>query len=613
MTKDIKELIEETGLGENGAYGRYLREAKMGDHTAVQEIADLLRLSPDSMKDIRLAGELYQWLVEQGDRSYQPHVEEVTRFISPQLPYSETDVKTYLLWCREGLPFIFGMVAKALLSDTRLFHRFKAQAMQAYRRMAHGGQDEMDELGNWRALLVLDPRSKSSEEQIDDALFHLQSSIDETTDPYIAVRYLDRALHDHQRNHKIWECHLALECLRTFQRTADHSFYAGVYHLTEGDYGKAKEAFSGSEDKRCRLSLAYCLIHGFGTDVNHEEARRILKDYPDDAFALYLLAVSLYRCSTDQNEIPPEVTELLEESCRVGYKPADTTLGLMRFENAFKNTNLDEIDRSLASFMNTKDVEKLPAIYGGACHIIFQLCLAHKMVRLDNDTEDGIGSREEFFQSEDYETYESIINTDAVELTPLAAYSRGLMHRYMMNKVDVMEWVQGVFGFNQSIAARRWGLDNALFISLFDGDDNGSEDILRYMAHLGWSPRDVAIWNAALSVNWHKFQPSLQETLRVGFLSLFGEEKDDPLLTLLKAKFRVNETWNQSDVDYVREALRKTEGVTDHLLAQLRKMLIASLRLSNEFEHRLLEQPIDDFSPDFMEHFIGYAFFDYNS
>ena len=61
------------------------------------------------------------------------------------------------------------------------------------------------------------------------------------------------------------------------------------------------------------------------------------------------------------------------------------------------------------------------------------------------------------------------------------------------------------------------------------------------------------------------------------------------------------------------EALRKTGGVTDHLLAQLRKMLIASLRLSNEFEHRLLEQPIDDFSPDFMEHFIGYAFFDYNS
>ena len=60
MTKDIKELIEETGLGENGAYGRYLRKAKMGDHTAVQEIADLLRLSPDSMKDIRLAGELYQ-------------------------------------------------------------------------------------------------------------------------------------------------------------------------------------------------------------------------------------------------------------------------------------------------------------------------------------------------------------------------------------------------------------------------------------------------------------------------------------------------------------------------------------------------------------------------
>ena len=28
----------------------------------------------------------------------------------------------------------------------------------------------------------------------------------------------------------------------------------------------------------------------------------------------------------------------------------------------------------------------------------------------------------------------------------------------------------------------------------------------------------------------------------MGFLSLFGEEKDDPLLTLLKAKFRVNET-----------------------------------------------------------------------
>lgn len=252
--------------------------------------------------------------------------------------------------------------------------------------------------------------------------------------------------------------------------------------LCEADYNQAYESFCQSSLRKSRLGQAYCLIHGMGTPVDHPKARMILKDYPDDAFACYLLTVSLYRTRTSA-EIPAEVTELLNESCEMGYQPAETTLLLMKLaytNQVEEGIADDELIRSITKKVDKSfsDSEAVGANLFLGCHKLLRFLNVYK-AKEDKNSDENADSIEDLRLRG-----ESIVNEYYARLSSLVAYLRALCQQTFSDTYRMEDWLKGLNGFNQSPEVRAWAVGTALTSSGVYEDDSDYNPLLGYYLKL---------------------------------------------------------------------------------------------------------------------------------
>lgn len=603
MAKDLNELLDRLAEKHQELIDpESIREARNGNWGQLAEFVLMLRVDDASKEDLILAQELCEYLVENGHPQYKSDRDEIAHSLNPSLPYSVEDVKAYLALCRQGKSEVFGLLVKAIQSDTALFHRFKTQVAQTYKCLQRKDELYENDLHVWNALLTLDPRSKSSAIEIDDALFDLQCGIDKDSDPYIAVAYLDYISHLGVQARLDADYKEALANIVIHGKDADIAFYQGLDALFQADYGSVYVSFCKSEDKRCRLAQAYCLIHGIGTEVNHEAGRAILKDYPEDGFALFLLAVSLFRTNPDKTVLPAEVTELLDEAYRLGYRPAGDTKVLMDLYCRNQSKAASTVDcGSMEIEMSAKGHES----NGGICFVSYLYCLGklRGMGLYENMDED-------FFLSEEHRRFvDTMLEIGTNDPTPLAAVSIAMFQRNATEYPETDMWEKALHGLYQSPLARRYTLDRAVVERLLEGVGN-IETLLEYLIHMGVDDQQLMLWSAALNISKSFKQEKLGKALDRGFCQLFASQADCPLVKLLIAYFR-EETSEDKDCPFIKEAFSETVDVRDNMVVLLRNKLIERYDLDEEFPIQKDGLLLDEFDHNLLYQYIGYSFFDY--
>lgn len=612
MGRDLKAILGE--LGGNKAKALFddkLMRAKNGDWSAVVYIANKLRRNAEKKRDLVIAKELYECLVAEGEDQYTVYVIEVEHLLNPSSRYSEEEVQMLVDHCCQGQQE-FGFMVKAIQSATPYFQRFKSKAVETYHFLANKWYDEDQELRCWYLALVLDPRMESEKSVVQDALSELSECFEVCTDPYIAKCYLDAVVLRHQRFQEDWPMDEALECLVKANKLEDYYFYKGVRALCVANYDLAYRSFGKNCDKRNRLAQAYCLIHGMGTTVNHSVAQDILKDYPDDSFALYLYAVSLFRTADHPKELPAEVDRLLAESLRLGYGPAENTRYQMEALCCLYSSNLIKL-AELIDQLNIRALkESDAAAYGTYCCVLYQLCINKVLQGLEKEDAHATPSLKTCRMLLDGNHTKRVINGKVPEVTPLAAFSRGLFFSRVERYSAGDYWAEGIRGFNQSPVLRKWGMQKALVDYLFEGKGDHMDEVFRLYLNMGGNEKDMLLWHVAIDIFSQHENTEFKDSLIDGFLGLIGKENKNHLCSLLKARFYLERKNNREDGTELRKLLEETANVNSPLLICLRNRITKEARLEKKIPLNLSNYLVNEVNEDLLVYSMGYAFFDYN-
>ena len=607
MSVDLNALWDRLPDWKEEQLGEMVRKAKSGDVDEVWNVACALQQGQGIERNLPLAKELFQWLVEQGYEEDEADVIQLNHLMDPSLPYTAVEIKKCLGWCRKDYDyvFMFGMVVKAIQSDDQLFHRFKAQVMQAYKRLLLTLDDVDIYLDQWHAVLVLDERMHSGEDEIQAALSVLSDTISSETDADVAIQYLEYAIRRNQRDQLSGDFS-AIECLKSHGCVEEVNFYSGLAALCEADYAQAYTSFCQSESKRCRLGQAYCLIHGMGTPIDHQQAREILKAYPDDAFALYLLAVSLYRTRTS-TEIPSEVKELLEESYQMGYKPADTTRLLMElaYSDHEEESYLDELMRKIV-----KKVEKTSSDAEAVGALLFLCC--HKVLRFYYDIDPEGDKADDLREITD--RAEGILNRHYTCVSPLAAYVRALCRQTFSDTYRMEDWLKGLNGFNQSPEVRAWAVGMAVVQSWRYEDEFNYTPLLGYYLKFVGENTDLPILCAYMSTRLSRRGVEVIVELFRGLMRLLqGLAEKSPFAKILIAFLQAMDLGGEKDPELIRQYLTETADVKGPFLLRFRNQAIVAAHLEQELGIIEPVPELNEFEPEWLNNFIGYAFMDYTA
>lgn len=583
-------------------------KAKAGDEVEVCHLAKHLKQGTGIKKDWPLAKELFQWLVEQDHETAEAEVMHLNHLMNPALPYTAMEIQKWLNWCceQEDDVFLFGLVVQAMQSDDQLFYQFKYQVIKTYKQLLIALDKQDTYLEQWQAVLVLDERMHSGADELRAALSLLSDTISFQTDAYVVITYLECAIRLNQR-YQIAVNFSVIDYLRYHGCQEEVAFYSGLASLCEADYAQAYESFCQSEQKRCRLGCVYCLIHGMGTPVDHQQARAILKNYPDDAFALYLLAVSLYRTRTTA-EIPVEVTELLEESYAMGYKPADTTRLLMELaysEQTDRETENTEWMKKLGKKLKRKvfDAEVVGAILFAGCH---------RLLRIISQ----IGSDDELADSVSIitENAKRILNIDYGNYSPLAAYMRALCQQTFSGTYRMKDWLKGLNGINQSPQVRAWAVGAALLMPWMYEDEYNHTLLLSYYRRLLGVDMDLPILCTYLSSqSCSKDQKAICELFQGIIRLLQGLTEKTAFAKILIAFFQAFGFVEEKDPAQIRQYLLETAEVKQPFLVKLRNLTIMTSKLDQEISITKPAPDMIETKPEWINHFIGYAFMDYTA
>lgn len=613
MTRDLNEILSE--LDERNWEAKVvnrLRQARKGDWCAVVDIADYLRNDDLNRYHWVLAKELYQWLVDEGREFYFAYLCDIEHRLDPSLPYTESDVLLLMSYCQQGGQFVFGMVVRALQSDTALFNRFKGQVLQLYKHMTKRRSEDDLALKLWYYVLILDERMNYPQEERETALLDMGCCLKCSTDSYVVTQYLERIVRRNQRYQENWDFRFALVILSRSGEDNLYMFYKGLCALCVGNYSEAFTSFGIGQDMRNRLARAYCLIHGMGTPVDHAAAREILKGYPNDAFALYLLAVSLFRTFDHPKELPPEVIELLEESKRLGYQAAGITLDQMRLICAFytgdvaKKTSIYNDIKSHASKVSPL------SLYAIGCFDIYNICANKVKAYIQLGGRYAGFNIDEYLCSEEINSAKKSMEIEFPAVLPLTAYSRALMRCNVLKESSIDDFIDALYGFNQSPVLRKWAMEKALIDILDEGYCGQTNYVLQLLRNIGMSEKEVLLWDMSIHISERDGVSPLWATLAEGFLDLFDAGANDPLIKLLRAKYCSDRSYEEERAKEFRETLRATANLKDNLLIELRNRLIQGVELEDKIPQIKGQSPINEYNEDLLFHTVGYAFFDYN-
>lgn len=610
MIDSISDLLGMLPVAEEGTmYAEELDGVMQGDLQALPSIARRIEFGIGLECKPKLAEQVYDWCVATHN-CLDWQLREWHR--SGEQPWSASEVKELLFRCEKTNVFAFSVLVEAIVSDGELLHRFKKQALQAYQRLAKQVSPFHEVLQLWHARLLLDPRMKPSEEVVDEYMDVLEEHIHMDTDPTLALFFLEKAVRMKQADLGTFDLKGALSAVKCSRAPEAYAFYKGLVALCEGRYQEAYPAFASAEDARCRLSQAYCLIHGLGVPVDHDAARAILKAFPNDGFALFLLAVSLYR-TRGGDGVPDEVIELLDESYRLGYRPAKVT----KFSMVFRTTIAvqKEAEKRVACWdrlSNIADDERNGMAYG-----FYQFGMLQKsFARLQSKVSalgDFSRAQEAIAADEEVQLWGGdIMDVDDIVCSALGCYSRAFYEEHIIGESESHYWEEGLKRFNQSAAARRWALCIALVDTVFGNFLNDMEFLLSLYRSFGASDEELLAWYMVISLNESVLNLETRAHLARAVVEMFRSDGASPLEKALLACLCCNDMFDSKDLALTEQALRETADVEDVLIQELRHKAMLSADLDGDhIGSTLLEcRMVGD--ADWLDQFIGYSFFDYN-
>lgn len=583
MDKDLQAILDRMPCSSNEVFNQFLLEAREGYEDALPQIARMLHHGIGVPKDDTLVDEITCWCRREG--ACPSWLIEVPHVMDPALSYREDEILRLITLYKRGEFRALGVAIKAVQQERALYERFSGDMSRLLKRK----DDEDREYGLWQAVWSLDERLNTNERMQSQAMEAIQGEYISDDDPYIAIAYLEKVVSYSQTDACRYVFEEILSALEENSPVDVYAFYRGLFQIVEGSYTEAWETFLKSSDKRCRLSQAYMLIHGIGVTQDLVSAMRILKDYPEDGYALYLLAVARYKVRPDRSIVPEEVNELLMESHRLGYQPAKSALLMMRYQCDPLSTGKigSSFQREIQDYgLKMRDRDALG---------LFQYhCYREQMMSDDLDEEEQLAKA---------------LTGGAAPYSPLGNYAVALLALEVDEPTDVY-WEKAARGINQSSSCRLYGVRNALMDYLFGDKPSDLEGMLTLLGNMGTSSRDLEDLFCVISLYRCSPNKSLIQKLAESMVERFCQPTATDLEKLLAALLCYAGYFQIEDREVVIRSLKETDKVSDPLLRRIRNKLIRANLLQEEIPLSA-EKEMDTLGVDWLDHFIGYHFFHY--
>ena len=537
----------------------------------------------DNCPDYTLAREIYQWLTDNYDRKYAVELIRLDHILNNDPNLTDEEVETILSCEPEFRPRMISLLAKAVNVNNSILFLYGGQILNFIESVRGNIDDQLvaafatiwDISMRMSDLLGHDMSQGLSLSSL--ANYHTQNDL-----VALISTLLDNAFRFQQHSMKCTFITSLIDVLSTLKVPYKVSFYQGLLALCEGNYVLAYAAFAGSIDLRCRLGLAYCLVHGFGTAANQEQAQAILQEYQSDGYACYLMAISFYKMNASANA--SKILSLLDRAYELGYKPAKATQLAWRY----------------MSCMDTEEpMEGIAALTTE---------LEHLATDESNQLAIGLLFHQALFQGD---IEKEVFKRFSDVYGPLACLMRYFHRTYYQDERPDDDLYAALSNFNQSFAVRKRSLDKAIVDSL----DRNLGVKFTELVHLYFNmsgDKDLVYRLAGLNT-------VMPDSDDLGIYKSLAQDyadtqlkKDDAVGKLLAAWLHAKQLVEHPDSSLVRQCLLETQGLEDDLLVTLRNSILRASGLLGELH---LERPslsYEMFSRKWIEQFFGYAFFDYN-
>ena len=176
------------------------------------------------------------------------------------------------------------------------------------------------------------------------------------------------------------------------------------------------------------------------------------------------------------------------------------------------------------------------------------------------------------------------------------------------------DWLKGLNGFNQSPEVRAWAVGMALTSSGVYEDDFDYNPLLDYYLRLVEDDVDLPILCAYMSTRPSGRKEDVMFGLLNGMVRLLqGLTDKSPFAKIVIAFFQALGCVGEKDPELIRQYLTETAYVKNPFLVRLRNQAIVAAKVGQEVSLIKPEPALDEYNPEWLNNFIGYAFMDYTA
>ena len=556
--------------------------------------------------------DLYLWATKNVDVKFNVEVIRLNHEIDPALAYTRKEVKQLLKYNTDFAVRAYACLAKAVLSDDTLYKDYHCKVEQFFYKIIE--DNDLDayaslEITPWWYLTHLHPQNFPTIEQCRSFVRSLSEQSNDLTDPLLATKYLDYAYECAKRELIAPDMEVALQFLSEHGSADVFAYYKGLYGLFSTDYEEAYASFCQGSDKRCRLAQAYCLINGIGTVGDCQAGLRILEDYPEVTYALYLKGIGLLRANPD-GAVPAEAVGLLMAAFEKGYRPAMYDLSILRLLHGDHYGLPDKIDvkQSMQIAMSAEDeinqASTLTKLY---------LQMKEPIEKILADPKNWA-----FFHNEDYQSEldESIAvykefedHVGSVQL-PLWGYTKFFADQALLRDLDDETLRIGMFSICQSPRMRKWATITYFDYAIRNPKFADFSMLALVLRHLGLTVKELVV----CARFWQLFTAEKYGMSFHCMVENFIEDNagtDSPFVKLLLAWLYTSDSLYMRDRDKVAGYLRETMQVQGDFLKAFHNKFASDILLEEyyiEFDEPLWYEVEQD---DWLKDLLGYSFFDH--
>ena len=612
MNEDLKNLLNRVPTVEDFDLKETIDEIEKGQFSDLEWLVeDLLEKEPS--KDVLCwTRDLYLWLTKNMNAKFNFEVIVLNHLIDPNLAYTRAEVKQFLKYNSNYAARAYVCLAKAILSDDTLYKDYHQDVERFFNKMSEDPNLDTCStmyLTSWWHLTHLHPEFFPTIEQFRSFVRSLNEQFDDMTDPILATKYLDYAFEYAKRDLIAPDMEVALQFLSKHGSADVLAYYKGLYGLFSTDYQVAYASFCQGSDQRCRLAQAYCLINGIGTVGDCQAGLRILEDYPEVAYALYLKGVGLLRDSPD-GAVPAESVELLMAAFEKGYRPALYDLSILRLLHgdnyglAAKVNVKHSLQIAMAAEDEMNQASTMAKLY---------LQMKEPIQRILADPKKGAFLFNTDYQSEldesiaVYKEFES--HVVSVQL-PLWAYTKYFADVALLRELDAETLRIGIFSICQSPRMRKWATLLYFDYAIRNPKDVDFSMLTLLLRHMGLTEKELAVCTRF----WQLFTAENYGMTFYRMAENFIEDNagtDSAFVKLLLAWLYTSDSLYMRDWDKVSGYLAETMQVQGDLLKAFHNRM--SIEIIKEDYYVEFDEPtwFGVVEGDWLKDLMGYSFFDH--